>query len=154
MDYPTARYIGGLGYPLVSTSFQTPRLDGLPTNEDHHKTCTSFPLLKRENLGNSLLSNDNQAKTFEAKEVECIDQSGDTELNTECKLHSYIINLVTDSLLVESSLISNSELIDYTSSRTLSEDIPASHKKVKPLRIKDKKFKGKLIAIKYSFFFY
>lgn len=149
MDNSDTRYIGGWGCPPVSTSFQTPRLDGLPTNEDQHKTCTSFPLLKRENF----LSNDNPAKTFEPREVEYIDQSGDTELNTECKLHFYTINLVTDLLLVESSSISNPQLPDYTSSRTLSEEIPVCHKRVKPSRIKGKKFKGKLIVKNSSSFF-
>ena len=132
------------------------RLDGLPTSsealvtalsQDQDKTSTSFSQIKEKNPVNSLLFNSppyprpcaRDQKTFEPPKAEYADQSGDTELNTGCKFYPYINILIIDSLLVESSSsISDLELLDYTTSRTLSEDIPVSDKakSVKPLRTK------------------
>ena len=140
MDYRTAQYTDGWGCPPVPTSSQTPRLDGLPTSsealvstrcQDHDKTSTSLSQLKEENPANSLFSNCFKANTFEPREAEYADQSGDTELNTECKFYPYINILITYSLLVES-----------ISSRTLSEESDKAES-VKPSRIRGKNYTGK-----------
>ena len=164
MDYRTAQYTDGWGCPAVPTSSQTPRLDGLPTSsealvstrcQDHDKTSTSLSQLKGKNTINSLLSNNSQAKTFEPKEAEYTDQSGDTVLNTECKFYSYINILITDTLLVESSCSTpDPEHLDYTTSRTLSAYSPRfaggtggaesdeTKPRVPPSLIRDKKYRG------------
>ena len=94
MDYRTTQCTGGKG-----TLFQTPRFDGLPTSsellvsahrQDQDKPSTSLSQLKEENPANSLFSNCFKANTFEPREAEYADQSGDTEFNTECKFYPYI----------------------------------------------------------------
>lgn len=157
MDYRTTPYTGGWGYRPITTSSQTPRLDGLPTSsealvstlcQDQDKTSTSLSQLKEENhVNSSLLSNYSQAKTLQPKEAEYIDQSGDTELNTECKLYPYINIFITDTLLVESSCSTpDLEHLDYTTSRALSVAGAAESDEAKsrepPSLFRGKKFTG------------
>ena len=105
MDYGTTQCTGGTEYPppkipvLKGTLFKTPRFDGLPTSsellvsalrQDQDKTSISLSQLKEENPANSLFSNCSKVDTFEPREAEYADQSGDTEFNTECKFYPYI----------------------------------------------------------------
>ena len=146
MDYGTTQCTGGTEYPppkipvLKGTLFKTPRFDGLPTSsellvsalrQDQDKTSISLSQLKEENPANSLFSNCSKVNTFEPREAEYADQSGDTEFNTECKFYPYINILITYSLLVES-----------ISSRTLSEESDKAES-VKPSRIRGKNYTGK-----------
>lgn len=154
MDYHTIRNDGGCSYPAFYTSYQTPRLDGLPTgsealisaySQDQDKTSASS-FLKKENFVNSLSK---YSKAKETPNTEQINQSRYTGCNTECKFYFYLYILNTDLLLVESSPNPDFELLDYTTSRTPPKDIPkfARAKFTKSSKIKDKKYKGMFIDI-------
>lgn len=161
MDYPTQRHYyeysqDNTWSPAYTPSSPATRLDGLPTcseelvlvqSQEMDRPSTSLSQLKEENpVNSSLLSNYSQAKTIH-KKAEYIDQSGDTELNTECKLYPYINIFITDTLLVESSCsTSDLEHLDYTSSRTLSVAGGAESDEAKsrepPSLFRGKKFTG------------